>query len=87
MRFMIPTGNEVKGKHITQVEYKALETNSMIARTNKRKIRAWLVREINIHPTCVKKAMKMLHFDTPERLGVKNYADREAISARNGGQH
>ncbi len=81
MRFLIKTGNEVKGNHLTQVETLALETDSYVARTNRRKLRVWLVRELKVRPDMVKWALKELGFWDAERIGVKDYGLRQAAIA------
>jgi hypothetical protein len=58
---MFPTGEIInKSKHFEHVPTDMLETFSLVPRTNKRKIRKYLVVHVGIAPSMVKRAMRDL---------------------------
>ena len=79
MQFMLKTGREEVHKRTTNVEVMVFETDSLMARTNKRKLRNKLIQMFHIHPTMVKSIMKELGWWKPEDAGITTHAERERL--------
>lgn len=69
MQFHFPTGLVEEGKHFDRVQAITVETYSFVPRTNKRKLRKFLVDAWGVKPSWVKFFLKQQGFWSPERLG------------------
>lgn len=83
MMFYFPTGLEEQGKHLDRVQVISVETNSLVPRTNRRKLRKFLQDAWGVKPQFIKYFLKAQGFWDTERLGEppevrhKLYAEAE----------
>ena len=78
MEFMFEAAEPVKLKDdgiFEQVKMSVLDTESLCPRTNRRKIRAYLVRVVGVHPTKVKQAMRNLDLVQAPRRTLRELKD------------
>lgn len=78
MEFMFEAAEPVKVKDdgvLEQVKMSVLDTESLCPRTNRRKIRAYLVRVVGVHPTLVKRAMRDLDLVQAPRRTLRELKD------------
>ncbi|CAM0008746.1 hypothetical protein VPHK436_0037 [Vibrio phage K436] len=77
--FQIDEVEAVEGEKITRVPTIRIETYSFHPRTNKRKLRKFLASAWGIKPQYIKYVLKTMGFWEPERLGVVDPLERQAI--------
>lgn len=70
MLFYFPTGVEEQGKHLDRVQVIAVETHSLVPRTNRRKLRKFLKTAWGVKPQYIKFFLKKQNFWSVERLGL-----------------
>lgn len=78
MQFMFEASEPYKLKEdgiLEQVNVNVLETDSLCPRTNRRKIRVYLIRECGIHPAWVKKALRDLDLVQAPRRTLRELKD------------
>lgn len=81
MLFYLKNGNDKladreKGEGLDRIGVDTLETDSLVPRTNRGKLRRILISRYNVDPKYVKWAMKQLGWWSPERLGITDVQQR-----------
>jgi len=83
MQFHFPTGQVEKGKHLDRVQAIVVNTYSFHPRTNKRKLRKFLMDAWGVKPQFIKYFLKTMGFWSPEQLGeppeVRHKIYKEAL--------
>lgn len=87
MQFHFPTGLEEKGAAMDKVQVICVETYSYVPRTNRRKLRKFLMTAWGVKPCYTKYFLKAMGFWSTERLGeppaVRQEMYKQALAWQN----